>query len=225
VNRESKRSPVCEAMNDDVVEFALGTLTGRRRSLVLDHLETCAQCTAESESLADTADALLWLAPEAEPPLGFETRVLERYRNSDVKRSSARRRQVSVFAVAAAMVAVLGVGVGAVATSHGGAPSPSATGRPTTGRLTSDGHVLGDVTISAGSPSWMTMEVDTAKLSGVVWCEVTFANGHSETVGKFTIANGYGSWVARIKGSGHDVRSARIVNGSGTVLARATFKV
>jgi hypothetical protein len=92
-----------------------------------------------------------------------------------------------------------------------------------TGRLVSDGHVLGDVTISAGSPSWMIMDVDTGKISGVVWCEVTFANGRSETVGKFTISHGYGSWVAPIKASGRDVRSARIVNGEGTVLAQATF--
>jgi hypothetical protein len=56
-----------------------------------------------------------------------------------------------------------------------------------------------------------------------VWCEVTFANGRSETVGKFTISHGYGSWIAPIKASGSDVRSARIVNEQGTVLAQATF--
>jgi hypothetical protein len=210
-------------MSDDLMEFALGTLSGRSRSVVLDHLATCAYCTAESESLADTADTLLWLAPQAEPPLGFETRVVERFRGSDAERRIVRRQRVSLFAVAAMLVAVLGVGVGAVAMSQGGANHPSATQRPTTGRLTSNGHVLGDVTISAGSPSWMTMDVDTGKLSGVVWCEVTFDNGRSETVGKFTISHGYGSWVARIKASGRDVRSARIVNGNGTVLAQATF--
>jgi hypothetical protein len=69
----------------------------------------------------------------------------------------------------------------------------------------------------------MTMNVDTGKLSGLVWCEVTFANGQSETVGRFTIANGYGSWVAPITGSARHVRSARVVNANGTVLAQATF--
>jgi hypothetical protein len=210
-------------MRDDLIEFALGTLSGRSRALVLDHLETCAHCTAESESLAEAADTLLWLAPEAEAPLGFETRVIERFRGAGAVRSIDRRRRFSVFAVAALLVAVIGVGIGAVATSSGGGTHPSATQRPTTGRLVSNGHVLGDVTISAGNPSWMTMDVDTGKLSGVVWCEVTFANGRSETVGKFTISHGYGSWVAPIKASGRDVRSARIVNGAGTVLAQATF--
>jgi hypothetical protein len=223
MSRVPERSKECEAMSDDLIAFALGTLSGRSRSLVLDHLETCAHCTAESESMADIADTLLWLAPEAEPPLGFETRVIERLRGSDAERRSVRRRRVSVFAVAALVAAVLGVGVGAVAMSPGGANHPSATQRPTTGRLTSDGHVLGDVTISSGNPSWMIMDVDTGKISGVVWCEVTFANGRSETVGKFTISHGYGSWVAPIKGSRSEVRSARIVNENGTVLAQATF--
>jgi predicted anti-sigma-YlaC factor YlaD len=222
MNRVPEQSKECEAMRDDLIEFALGTLSGRSRALVLDHLETCAHCTTESEALAEAADALLWLAPEAEPPLGFETRVIERFRGAGAERQIDRRRRLSLFALAALLVAVMGVGIGAVATQGGGA-RPSATQRPTTGRLVSDGHVLGEVTISAGSPSWMIMDVDTGKISGVVWCEVTFANGRSQTVGKFTISHGYGSWVAPIKASGSDVRSARIVNGEGTVLAQATL--
>jgi hypothetical protein len=223
VSHVPERSKECEALSDDLIEFALGTLSGRSRSLVLDHLETCAHCNAESESLADVADTMLWLAPDAEPPLGFETRVIERFRGSEAQRRIVRRRRASVFAVAAMLVAVLGVGVGAVVTSHDGANLPSATVRPSTGRLMSGGQVLGEVTISSGSPSWMIMDVDTGKASGVVWCEVTFANGRSETVGKFTISHGYGSWIAPIKASGSDVRSARIVKANGAVVAQATF--
>jgi anti-sigma-K factor RskA len=214
----------CEAMSDDLIEFALGTLSGRSRAVVLDHLETCAQCNAEVESLADLTDKLLSLAPEAEPSLGFETRLIERYRGSDVRRRTTRRQRVSVFAVAAMVAAVLGIGIGAVVTNHGAVTPPSATTvRPLTGRLMSGAQVVGDVTISAGSPSWMIMDIDSGMLSGTVWCQVTLANGHTETVGKFTIANGYGSWVAPITGSGRHVRSAQVVNANGTVLAQATF--
>ena len=212
-------------MNDDLIEFALGTLSGRRRAAVLDHLETCAHCNAEVESLADVTDKLLWLAPEAEPSLGFETRVIERYRGGDARRRTARRQRVSVFAVAAMLATVLGIGVGALVTNHPTTTPPSATTvRPLTGRLMSGAQVVGDVTISSGSPSWMIMDIDAGMLSGTVWCEVTLANGHTETVGKFTIANGYGSWVAPINGSGRHVRSARVVNANGTVLAQATFE-
>src|ERR1700689_1140582 len=194
-------------MSDDLIEFALGTLSGRSRAAVLDHLETCAHCNAEVESLADVTDKLLWLAPEAEPSLGFETRLIERYRGGDLRRRTARRQRVSVFAVAAMLAAVLGIGVGAVVTNHAATTPPSATSiRPLTGRLMSGTQVVGDVTISSGSPSWMIMDIDAGMLSGTVWCQVTLANGHVETVGKFTIANGYGSWVAPITGSSRHIR-------------------
>jgi hypothetical protein len=42
-------------------------------------------------------------------------------------------------------------------------------------------------------------------------------------VGKFTLSNGYGSWIASVKDSSADIRSARLVNARGTVLATATF--
>jgi len=90
VSHVPERSKECEALSDDLIEFALGTLSGRSRSLVLDHLETCAHCNAESESLADVADTMLWLAPDAEPPLGFETRVIERFRGSEAQRRIVR---------------------------------------------------------------------------------------------------------------------------------------
>ena len=214
MNRVPERSKECEALSDDLMEFALGTLTGRGRATVLEHLESCAACTAESETLAEVADALLWLAPEAEPGLGFETRVIERLRGSDAQRRMARRRRVSVYAVAAMLVAVLGVGVGAVAMSHGAVNTPSATPRPATGRLMSDGRVLGRGDDFVRRSSWMVMDVDTGKVSGLVWCEVTFADGHRETVGKFDITHGYGSWVAADEGV-RERRSIRDHRGCG----------
>src|SRR5271155_1475493 len=104
-------------MNDDLIEFALGTLSGRSRAAVLDHLQTCAHCNAEVESLADVTDKLLWLGPPAAPPLGFETRLIERYRGGDTRRRTTRRQRVGVLAVAAMVAAVLGVSVGAIVTN------------------------------------------------------------------------------------------------------------
>jgi hypothetical protein len=223
MNRRPEESTKCESIGDDLIEFALGTLSGRSRSLVLDHLETCAHCDAKLESLASVADAMLWLAPEAEPSLGFETRLIERYRRSDVRRRSTRRRRASVLVMAAVLAAVVGLGVDALVTTNGGTNQPSVTARPTSGRLMSDGHNVGQVTISSGSPSWVIMDVDAGRLSGVVWCEVTLANGRTESVGKFTLTHGYDSWIAPLKAAGSHVRTAQLVNGNGTVIARASF--
>lgn len=215
-------SVTCDAIHDDVIEFALGTLSGRSRSLVLDHLETCSHCNAELESLTRVMDAMLWLAPEAEPSVGFESRVIERHRLSSDRRRFAPSRGARLLAVAAVLVAVLGIGAGVLATTGGGPARPLATARPITGELMSDGHVVGHVSISFGSPSWMIMDVEAGQLSGVVWCQVTLADGHIETVGKFALAHGYGSWIAPVT-AGSRVQSARLVNANGTVLARASF--
>ena len=70
--------PECAAIQDDIVGLALGSLAGKEREAALGHLETCARCSSEVEELSAAADELLHLAPEAEPPLGFEARVFER---------------------------------------------------------------------------------------------------------------------------------------------------
>jgi Putative zinc-finger len=224
VNHPPEESKDCDAMSEDLMEFALGTLSGRPRSLVLEHLESCSLCRAELESLASVADTMLWLAPQAEPPLGFETRLMERFKESDARLTAGRRERISVLAIAALLIAVLAFGVGAIVKTPN-ANITTATSRPTTGQLLSNGHVLGEVSIAAGSPSWMIMNVDYGKWSGVVWCEVTLANGHTETIGKFTLSRGSGSWVAPIRNTGSPVRSAQLVDAKGAVLASATLTV
>jgi hypothetical protein len=67
----------CEVIRDDLAELALGTLSGRGRSEALGHVGSCPQCGAELEKLSIVADALLYVAPHVQPPLGFELRVAE----------------------------------------------------------------------------------------------------------------------------------------------------
>jgi hypothetical protein len=59
-------------------EVALGILSGPERADALNHMEHCVACRTLVESLAQTGDALLLLAPEADPPMGFESRVAAR---------------------------------------------------------------------------------------------------------------------------------------------------
>ncbi len=57
--------PECSAARDDLAALAIGTLTGRERAELLDHLERCARCAAELEELSAAADALVTLIPAA----------------------------------------------------------------------------------------------------------------------------------------------------------------
>ena len=58
-------------------ELALGVLIGRERAAALAHLERCKACREDVHQLMVAGGQLLELLPPAEPPTGFETRVLE----------------------------------------------------------------------------------------------------------------------------------------------------
>jgi anti-sigma-K factor RskA len=68
----------CEEFSNVAAELALGVLTGRERARALAHLDRCDACRDEVRQLTQTGEELLGLLPTAEPPAGFESRVLAR---------------------------------------------------------------------------------------------------------------------------------------------------
>jgi hypothetical protein len=68
----------CVMLADVAAELALGVLTGRERADAIEHLDRCETCREDVHKLMATGDELLGLLPPAEPPAGFETRVLDR---------------------------------------------------------------------------------------------------------------------------------------------------
>nr|MDQ3641745.1 hypothetical protein [Actinomycetota bacterium] len=82
----------CAQLEDVAAELALGTVAGAERAAALDHLAGCASCRNLVDQLARAADSLLLLAPEAEPPPGFESRVLSRIAPVARPRRGRRRR-------------------------------------------------------------------------------------------------------------------------------------
>jgi hypothetical protein len=68
----------CAELADVAAELALGVLTGRERAMAVAHLDRCDACREDVRQLMATGEQLLELLPPAEPPAGFETRVLER---------------------------------------------------------------------------------------------------------------------------------------------------
>jgi hypothetical protein len=122
----------CDEVEDLGAEFALGLLDGADRAAVVAHLEGCRACRSRVALLAEAGEQMLLVAPSAEPPPGFEQRVLDRLgpqgirprpssrsaRSSRSGRSGSRSRSpfrsartrwfVPVLAVAAAVAVVLG---------------------------------------------------------------------------------------------------------------------
>lgn len=99
----------CESTHEVTAELALGVAAGERRARAVRHLEGCAACRREVAELDDVVDTVMLLAPEREPPVGFESRVVAAVTR---RRRGAGWRRVLAYAVAATLAAAA-TGVGA----------------------------------------------------------------------------------------------------------------
>jgi hypothetical protein len=66
----------CRYSHDLTAELALGVLRNRDTSRALAHVRRCPRCFHQLADLLVVTDRLLGLTPVAEPPPGFETRLL-----------------------------------------------------------------------------------------------------------------------------------------------------
>lgn len=218
------RLETCEPFDADLIDFSFGTLTGRRRAELVRHLSTCSACRHELESLTAVADVMLELTPDAEPPLGFESRLVERLETheSDHKRT-VRHRFFAAAAAAVVVFALVGYVVGNSVSSHVTSSSRSVSRAPVMAALTAQGHRVGEVFLTSGRQTWVYMTFEDVDWPGVVWCQLHLRNGSVETVGQFTMSNGYGAWAAKVAAAGADVVSAQVTSARGTVLASAAL--
>jgi anti-sigma factor RsiW len=125
-------------------EAALGLVSGADRAALLEHLETCERCRTFVHELTEVADALVLVGPQAEPPSGFEQRVLSRLGAAPPH----RRWRVVVGAAAAAVLVVLAFSFGRAGRG------PTSDVREVAMR-TPSGRTVGDAYLHEGSPSWV----------------------------------------------------------------------
>ena len=116
-------APMCGDVRELAPELALGIVGGPERADALQHASECGPCRALVGELAEAADALTLLAPESEPPPGFEERVLAALK---APRRRMRRRAAVMVAAAAAAAAIVSIrdergAWGGVVTLPGGA--------------------------------------------------------------------------------------------------------
>ena len=218
----------CDAYDDDLSELALGVLTGRERVHALAHVESCPSCAEELEQLSRAADAVVQVAPEIEPPLGFEVRLFERMGVVDTPHGRRRRfmpRWVPATLAAAAAVVALVVGL----TLGLSSPSPPAQNASGTGHhvlvasLREHGVGVGHVVLRGGAQPWMSMMLADSGARGRVECVVVTNDGVTHWVGAFTAKNGYGAWLAPLHVNPQDIRTAEVVSPGGTVIATASL--
>jgi hypothetical protein len=229
----------CEEFANVAAELALGVLTGRERAQALAHLDRCDACRAEVRRLTLTGEELLGLLPSAEPPAGFETRVLARIgieAPAPAPAAKSRgwklphwfaagspgitRRMLATAAVVAALAVAI---VGGWGLRSATAPTTASSPLSSAALVSADHQDSGKIFVYNGTPRWLYMGVTVGSANGTVICQLVGKDGHVTTVGSFRVTNGYGEWGSAVPASAGQLTGARLVTPGGAVLATATF--
>lgn len=220
----------CEELAPIDAEVALGIADARTRAAALAHAERCPACRRRLAALADVSAALVELAPPAQPPAGFESRVLARVLPAPapppaaaaVRRRRARARRWLAAAAAAVALAVLaGAGgwwIGRPAAQQPGPPTGVVTAALTGAQVTG-----GQVVLVPGPDPWLSMTLHATTGGGLLRCQVVEAGGRPVTVGWFRAVDGYAYWAAPVPPTSA-VRGVRVVDAGGAVIATASFR-
>ena len=136
---EDLHPTTCDEYADNLAELALGILTGRERATTLAHVDSCPRCAEELEQLSHAADAVVSVAPEIEPTMGFEVRLFNRMgldeapvpsaippaRQQRPARWSERVPRWALAGAAAVIALALGLGIGwSTGSGHSGPTHP-----------------------------------------------------------------------------------------------------
>jgi hypothetical protein len=208
----------CATVAPQLAEFAAGTLPADERGVVEAHVNVCANCRAEAESLVDVADALLLFAPTAEPPAGFDARVVDRMQPPSVRRLPRRRR---LLLAAAAVIAVVAFGVGALALRS----SPARTNQVQEIALRNETNkYVGAAYVKAGTPGWILVEMRYDK-DTTLPVQLITSNGSATIAGTVNVQNGRGLLAFTSPVPVSDVRELRMLESDGTVVCYAAIHV
>jgi hypothetical protein len=177
-------------------ELALDVATGADRGRALTHLEGCPECRALVGGLADARDEVLLLAPEREPPAGFESRTLARLaRAARPPRAPRWRRIVSLSVAATVAAAAAGTGVWLATRSDRQAAALFRTAlERADGKYLGvevlrgpDGAAVGHVAVYLGRPSWIFAVIDEGHPVGRFDVEIIGPSGERRPAGAVTI--------------------------------------
>jgi hypothetical protein len=196
----------CTEARELLPELAAGVAAGDERARALGHLSGCPACRREFAATAEVVDELLLLAPEHEPPAGFESSVLARL----TPPAPPRRRLRPRLLLAASIVAVAGLAAGAVwgqtaddrqlasdyrrtlAVAHGHGLSAAPL-------LLAGGAETGTVFAYDGSPSWIYVTFRSAPPLGRYDVRLLTKDGRRFALRPFTPTPGGTAWGSTIE--------------------------
>ncbi len=213
----------CTRVEALAAELALGILPGEQRAEALEHLAGCPACRDKVDQLAHVVDQLLLAAPEAEPPLGFESRVLARLdaqRPTDEPSLHRWRRWATVATAAAVLV----VAAGLLGRQSSQPSSPAGAQVAVVGfgswtcrvaAFSGHGAAPTELVVRLDEPSdvahWYTVEAEPA------------SSGAPLPLGTIHVSNGHGTLTASVPPRAGKVRGIRVFESGQTLTYTATF--
>lgn len=208
----------CADVRDAAPELALGVLDGEARADVVAHLDGCPGCRAHTVELSEAADALVLLAPGAEPPPGFEARVLDAMLGSERRR---RWRTVKLVAAATAAAVILSVATVRIVDQARTPVAPvAAPAVETVPMVAADGVRVGSVDVVGDGPTVsLLVALDAMLPDGRYRLVVDPEQGVERGLGSMQVVGGRGMWSGTTELAG---RSAlQLLDGTGRVRATA----
>jgi hypothetical protein len=217
----------CAAARPVLAELAVGGLGGDERAEALRHVASCPDCAHELKGLAEVADALLLLAPPAEPPAGFETAALARMTGAPPN----PRRRVLALAAGVIAVALAGAATGAAVVHHEGDADRLLADQYRRVLATADGQHLralalstdtgrgaGSVFLYQGRPSWMLVAIADAPANGAYRTVVTYTRGTNRDAGVCQVDDGTGATAYPLRAPAAEVATVTLTAPDGTIL-------
>ena len=228
----------CERFGELSAELALGLVEGEMRAEAVAHADRCPTCREHLDSLAVTADLLLLLAPDADPPRSLSEAAVASLR-TPVPIPERRRWRPSALVGIAASVAVLALAAGGaigrtssrpdgrtreyVAALHalGGASLRAAP------LLLAGGLRAGEVFAYEGDPSWLFVSIEANPASvpdGTYSVDLIAPGSAPVVVDQVGVLGGRASLGRTVAVPMGRVREIRVVETSGVTILSAALE-
>ena len=189
----------CEEIREITAELALGIASGEERARALEHVAQCRDCRRELGQLTHVVDDLLVLAPEEDPPAGFEERVLGAM--APAKKPSRKPFRIRALRPLAAVA--VGAAIASAALVIAYHDDHKLAGEYRQALAAADGSRFvamplrdgagtkrGSVSLYKGSPSWLVVALRPQQRNRPVRAELVTRSGKRLAVAGFALRSG-----------------------------------
>ncbi len=209
----------CSDFDTDAAELALGLVDDPRRTALVEHAASCRRCQARLDDLVAVVDQLVLLAPQVEPPAGFETRALARMGAPAADLGWARRARILTSLLALVATLTLGMVVGRMLVHTTGRAERTANIHNAAGAAVGEVHLVADP-----RPHILVSVLRPPTTPGMRTCELERPDGSWAVVGTWTKEEiSTGVWAAALDPALMHAKAMRVTNDDGALLASAQF--